>query len=117
MRKLIKEPAIYFPLTYNLFATVTFSFVESMMEPKMKEAIEASQYEVGNYFLILGVSYATFCAISGVVLAKIKHPIILTVSSNAMMAIGILLSGPIANLGMKESITPFYMSALLIGKF
>ena len=117
MKKLIKEPAIYFPLADNLFATVTFSFVESMLEPKMKGAIEASQYEVGNYFLILGVSYATFCAISGVVLAKIKHSIIMTISSNVMMAIGILLSGPIATLEMKASITPFYMSALLIGKF
>ena len=117
MKDLFKQPAVYVPLVGILVISQGYSFTEAMLEPQMKEALQASQSIIANYFFFLGLSNTAFCAITGVVIGRIKHSSILTNISNAAMAAGLLLTGPVVYLGMTESITTFYISALMIGKF
>ena len=103
IKDLFKEPAIYVPLVAILFISQGYSFTEAMLEPQMKEALDASQLEIANYFFLLGLSNTTFCAITGVVIGRIKHSSILTIMSNATMAVGLILTGPVVCLGLAES--------------
>ena len=115
VKKAILTPSIFVPFMDLFVSYLGYGMITSMLEEYLDNEISVTEQQIGLTFTCLGLVYMVSSLSCGVLCDKLQRPGLLSILSNAVLAIAFTFLGPVIFMPIEPTFLSTTISASLMG--